>query len=166
MQAATYTNPIRSHDVPDPDAIALAGGGYALVASSFGRRPGLPLWYSADLVDWVPVGFAGGYAPALHASGGVWAPSIREHDGRIWITWADPDLGVFVVDAPELSGPWSESRLLLAGPGPIDPCPFWDEDGRTWIVHGWARSRAGFANRLDVFEVDAKLTGALSAPRV
>jgi hypothetical protein len=73
---------------------------------------------------------------------------------------------VFVVDAPELSGPWSESRLLLAGPGPIDPCPFWDEDGRTWIVHGWARSRAGFANRLDVFEVDAKLTGALSAPRV
>jgi len=166
METATYTNPIRSHDVPDPDAIALSGGGYALVASSFERRPGLPLWYSDDLVDWVPAGFAGGYALALHESGGVWAPSIREHDGRLWITWADPDRGVFAVDAPTLGGPWSGPRLLLAGPGPIDPCPFWDDDGRTWIVHGWARSRAGFANRLDVVEVDRQLTHALSAPRV
>lgn len=161
-----YANPIRPYDLPDPDVIRLSSGGFALVASSFDRRPGLPLWHSWDLVDWVPVGFAGGFAPLIEPSGGVWAPALREHDGHLWITWADPDRGVFVVDAPDLTGPWSSPRLVLAGPGPIDPCPFWDEDGRTWIVHGWARSRAGFANRLDIVEMDTDLTRIVSPRRV
>lgn len=53
-----YTNPILDADVPDPDAIRLPDGRFALVASSFDRLPGLPLWCSDDLLDWVPVGFA------------------------------------------------------------------------------------------------------------
>jgi hypothetical protein len=163
---ARYRNPILSFDVPDPDVIALRDGGYAMVASSFDRRPGLPLWRSDDLVGWRSAGFAGGHLPPLQPSGGVWAPAIREHDGRLFITWADPDRGVFVVEAPEVEGPWSEPRLILAGPGPIDPCPFWDEDGRAWLIHGWARSRAGFANRLDLVEVDPGLTRTLAASRV
>lgn len=164
--ASRYANPVLAFDVPDPDVVALSGGGYAMVASSFDRQPGLPLWRSDDLVQWRPAGFAGGYQPLVQASGGVWAPSLREHDGRLFITWADPDRGVFVVEAPAVEGPWSRPRQILAGPGPIDPCPFWDDDGRAWIVHGWARSRAGFANRLDIVEVDAGLTRALGSPRV
>jgi Glycosyl hydrolases family 43 len=163
---AQYSNPIRHHDVPDPDAIRLSSGGFAMVASSFDRRPGLPLWRSDDLVRWVPAGFAGGFAPLLDPSGGVWAPSLREHEGRLWITWADPDRGVFVVEAADLEGPWSPPRLVLPGRGPIDPCPFWDVDGRAWIVHGWARSRAGFANRLDIVEMDADLTRPIAPRRV
>lgn len=161
-----YTNPIRAQDVPDPDAIALEAGGYALVASSFDRRPGLPLWWSDDLVEWTPVGFAGGWMPLAQPSGGVWAPAIRERAGRLYITWADPDRGIYAVDAPGLTGPWTPPRLILAGQGLIDPCPFWDTDGRVWIVHGWARSRAGFANRLDIFEVDADLANPLGPGRV
>lgn len=164
--ASRYANPVLTFDVPDPDVIPLSGGGYAMVASSFDRRPGLPLWRSDDLVQWRPAGFAGGYQPLVQASGGVWAPSLREHDGRLFVTWADPDRGVFVVDAPAVEGPWSEPRQIIAGPGPIDPCPFWDDDDRTWIVHGWARSRAGFANRLDIVEVDAGLTTVVGSPRV
>lgn len=164
--AARYANPVLAFDVPDPDVIALAGGGYAMVASSFDRQPGLPLWRSDDLVQWRTAGFAGGYQPLVQPSGGVWAPSLREHDGRLFITWADPDRGVFVVEAPAVEGPWSRPRLIIAGPGPIDPCPFWDDDGRAWIVHGWARSRAGFANRLDIVEVDAGLTRTLGSSRV
>ncbi|WP_439590838.1 glycoside hydrolase 43 family protein [Microbacterium sp.] len=163
---STYTNPVRAHDVPDPDVIRLPEGGYGLVASSFDRRPGLPLWWSADLVDWVPVGFAGGWQPLAQLSGGVWAPALRAHAGRLFITWADPDRGVYVVEAPSLAGPWSAPRLVIEGPGPIDPCPLWDDDGRTWIVHGWARSRAGFANRLDIVEMDAGLTGPVGTSRV
>jgi hypothetical protein len=161
-----YSNPVLAFDVPDPDVIALTGGGYAMVASSFDRQPGLPLWRSEDLVQWHSAGFAGGYQPLLQASGGVWAPSLREHDGRLFVTWADPDRGVFVVEAPVLEGPWSAPRQLIAGPGPIDPCPFWDDDGRAWLVHGWARSRAGFANRLDIVEVDAALTTTMGPSRV
>jgi hypothetical protein len=126
----------------------------------------LPLWRSDDLVSWRAVGFAGGWRPLAQPSGGVWAPAIRQHDGRLFITWADPDRGVFVVDAPELEGPWSEPRLLIDGPGPIDPCPMWDSDGRTWLVHGWARSRAGFANRLDIVEVDDSLTARIGPSRI
>lgn len=160
-----YTNPLIDHDVPDPDAIALTTGSYALVASSFNRSPGLPLWHSADLMRWTPVGFAGGYRPDAPEEAGVWAPSIREHDGRIVIVWGDPDEGIFVTEAPALSGPWSTPRLLRAGRGLIDPCPHWDSAGRAWIVHGYARSRVGFANRLDVFEVDAELTRPLGPSR-
>lgn len=32
--------------------------------------------------------------------------------------------------------------------GAIDPAPFWDDDGKGWMVHGFAKSRAGFANRI------------------
>jgi len=161
-----FSNPVLAFDVPDPDVIALSAGGYAMVASSFDRRPGLPLWHSNDLVRWTPVGFAGGHAEMLHPSGGVWAPAIRERDGRLYITWADPDRGVFAVDAPAVAGPWSAPRRVIAGPGPIDPCPFWDDDGRAWIIHGWARSRAGFANRLDLVEVDPGLTHTVGSGRV
>jgi beta-xylosidase len=161
-----FTNPIIDRDVPDPDAIALPDGGYALVASSFDRAPGLPLWHSDDLVAWTPVGWAGGYREDAAHDGGVWAPSIRAHDGRLYITWGDPDVGVFVVDAETLDGPWSTPRLVRAGRGLIDACPIWDEDGRAHIVHGYARSRAGFANRIDAFEVDPRLTAAMGESRV
>lgn len=160
-----FTNPLLDLDVPDPDAIALSTGGFALVASSFDREPGLPLWHSDDLMTWRPVGFAGGHRPDAPHDGGVWAPSIREHDGRLYLTWGDPDLGVFVTESEHLAGPWSEPRLVLAGRGLIDPCPYWDETGRAWIVHGYARSRAGFANRIDVFEVDRRLSLPLSGSR-
>lgn len=160
-----FTNPLIDHDVPDPDAIALTSGGYALVASSFDRSPGLPLWRSDDLVNWHPIGHAGGYRRDAPHDGGVWAPSIREHGGRLYIVWGDPDLGVFVSESDVLEGPWSEPRLVREGRGLIDACPYWDEDGRAWVVHGYARSRAGFANRIDVFEMDPGLSVALSASR-
>lgn len=163
--APVFTNPVADRDIPDPDAITLSGGGYALVASSFDRRPGLPLWRSDDLVTWYPVGFAGGHRPDAPADGGVWAPSIREHDGRLFIVWGDPDVGIFVVDAPSLEGPWSDPRLVKAGKGLIDACPVWIDD-RAFIVHAYARSRAGFANRVDVFEADPTLTTALTGSHV
>ena len=161
-----FRNPLLDHDVPDPDATALSTGGWALVASSFDRAPGLPLWHSDDLMHWRPAGFAGGHREDAPHDGGVWAPSIREHAGRLFVVWGDPDVGVLVVDAPGLEGPWSAPRVLRAGRGLIDACPIWDEDGgRARIVHGYARSRAGFANRIDVFEADADLTTDLGASR-
>ena len=43
-------------------------------------------------------------------------------------------------------GEWSTPTLVLPGKGLIDPCPLWDDDGTVWLVHAWARSRAGFNN--------------------
>lgn len=161
--AARYRNPIVDGDVPDPDAIRV-GDVYYLVASSFNRAPGLPVLASTDLVNWELVSHAvAGNVP--HAwftqprhGAGVWAPSIRHHDGLFHIVYPDPDQGVFVVSAADARGPWSEPRLLLPGLGVIDPCPLWDDDGTTYLVHGWARSRAGRKNVLSIVPVDAALT--------
>ncbi|QAY59084.1 glycosyl hydrolase 43 family protein [Microbacterium protaetiae] len=161
-EASMYRNPIIDADVPDPDAIRV-GDRFYLVASSFHRAPGLPIFASNDLVTWERIGYAlernepaAWFALPRHG-GGVWAPSIRHHDGRFVVVYPDPDQGVFVVTAEDAAGPWSAPHLLLPGLGIIDPCPLWDDDGAAYLVHGWARSRAGRKNVLTVVPVDAGL---------
>ena len=167
----TYRNPILDADLPDPDAIRV-GDRYVMIASSFNRAPGLPVYVSTDLVNWDRVADAlpGGNEPAewfaLPRHGqGVWAPSIRHHDDTYYIVYPDPDQGIFVVTAPEPEGPWSTPHLLLGGLGLIDPCPLWDDDGAAYLVHGWANSRAGKKNILTVVPVDAGLRGAVGPAR-
>ena len=41
--------------------------------------------------------------------------------------------------------------LVKPGKGLIDPCPFWDDDGRAYIIHGYAKSRIGFKSWLGIF---------------
>lgn len=161
------SNPVLDADWPDPDAIRV-GSEYWMIASSFNRAPGLPVLRSRDLVDFEHVTNA---LPALPQSehyrlprrgSGVWASSIREHDGTFFIVYPDPDHGIFVLSAPHPSGPWSEPWMLLEGHGLIDPCPVWDEDGRAYLIHGWARSRAGVKNRLTLLEVSPDLRRPLT----
>lgn len=160
--ASTYRNPIIDADVPDPDAIRV-GDRFYLVASSFHRAPGLPLWVSDDLVAWERLGYAlAGNEPSSwfalpRHGGGVWAPSIRHHDGRFIVVYPDPDQGIFVVTAEDPAGPWTQPHALLRGLGIIDPCPLWDDDGNAYLVHGWAHSRSGRKNVLTVVPVDAQL---------
>ncbi|MFF2190933.1 glycoside hydrolase 43 family protein [Streptomyces sp. NPDC058155] len=150
----TYRNPVLNADWSDPDVIRV-GGDYYLTASSFGRSPGLPLLHSRDLVNWSLVGHAldrlepaADFATPRH-DGGVWAPSLRHHAGRFWIFWGDPDHGIQQINAPRITGPWSEPFLLKAGRGLIDACPLWDErTGEAYLVHAWAKSRSGVKNRL------------------
>lgn len=146
----TYRNPILFSDYSDPDVIAV-GSVYYLTASSFNAMPGLPLLCSRDLVNWEPLGYAlerfphPDYSEPQHGKG-VWAPAIRYHDGRFWIFFGTPDEGIFMVMAEKADGPWSDPHCVQAGKGLIDPCPFWDEDGRAWLVHALAASRANGRN--------------------
>ncbi|MGV9878788.1 family 43 glycosylhydrolase [Streptomyces sp. NPDC003006] len=150
----TYRNPVLAADWSDPDVLRV-GDDFYLTASSFGRAPGLPLLHSRDLVNWTLIGHAldrlepaEAFAAPRHDCG-VWAPSLRHHDGRFWIFWGDPDHGVHQVNAPRIRGPWSRPHLLKAGKGLIDPCPLWDEEsGSAYLVHAWAKSRSGVKNRL------------------
>ncbi|EWS80380.1 glycoside hydrolase [Brachybacterium phenoliresistens] len=165
------SNPVLDADWPDPDAIR-AEGAFWMIASSFHRAPGLPVLRSEDLVTWEHVTNA---LPALppqdhyalpRRGSGVWAPSLREHAGTYYIVYPDPDHGILVLSAPHPAGPWSAPWTLLPGRGLIDPCPLWDEDGRAYLVHGWARSRAGVKNRLTLVEVAPDLTAPLGAGEV
>lgn len=49
-----------------------------------------------------------------------------------------------------------------AGKGLIDPCPLWDDNGKTYLVHAYAGSRAGIKSVIIVKEMNkegTKITG-------
>ncbi len=167
----TYRNPVLHADYSDPDAIRV-GDDYWMTASSFNHVPGLPILHSRDLVNWSLVNHAlPRQAPEAHFETprhgeGVWAPSIRHHAGKFWIFYPDPDFGLRVITATDPRGAWSAPVMLKAGRGLIDPCPLWDDDGRAWLIHGWAKSRAGIKNRLTLHEMSPDGTRLLDEGRV
>ncbi len=155
-----YRNPILQADYSDPDVVRV-GDDYWMTASSFSHVPGLPLLHSRDLVNWELAGHA---LPRLvpeeffrvpQPGQGVWAPAIRFHAGRYWIYYPDPDFGLYVITAEDPRGPWSAPVLVKAGKGLIDPCPLWDTDGRVYLIHAWAKSRAGINNVLTLLRLSA-----------
>ena len=150
----TYKNPVLFADYSDPDAIRV-GDDFYLVSSSFSSVPSLPILHSRDLVNWTIVGHAAKRLPspdfdAAQHGKGLWAPSLRHHGGRFWIYVSDPDRGIFVTTATDARGPWTPLVLVKPVKGAIDPCPLWDDDGKVYLVHAWAKSRAGFNSVLTV----------------
>ena len=150
-----YKNPVLFCDYSDPDAIRV-GDTYYMTASTFNYVPGLPILTSKDLVNWTLVNYAlpnipeERYAVPRHAQG-VWAPAIRYHEGHFYIYYGMPDEGIFMVKAADPLGKWDAPVCVLPGKGLIDSCPFWDDDGRAWVVHGYAKSRIGFKSILGIF---------------
>lgn len=164
-----YRNPVLHADYSDPDVCAV-GGDYFLTASSFNCTPGLPILHSKDLVNWKIVNYAlkkvepvEYYNEARHGKG-VWAPSIRFHEGVFYIYWGDPDFGIFMVKTRDPYGEWDKPVLVKAGKGMIDPCPLWDDDGRVYLAHAWAGSRAKFNSVLTVCEMNKEGTAVISDP--
>jgi beta-xylosidase len=160
----TYRNPVILGDYSDPDVIRV-GPDYFLVSSSFNATPALPILRSRDLVNWTIVGHAMDNLPhprfaAVEPGGGVWAPAWGRHGAMFYIFFSMPDDGIYVVMAPAPTGPWTQPRMLIAGKGLIDPCGFWDDDGRAYVVHAYARSRSGIKSKLRLVPM------ALDASRV
>lgn len=170
--AATYQNPVLHFDFSDPDVCIGRDGRAYLTASSFGALPGLPVLVSDDLVNWSYVGYALAQHPFPEGAddpqhgNAVWAPAIRYRADRdeYVIYWGDPDRGAYRVSAKDPAGPWSAPRLVVPAKGLIDTCPLYDDDGRIYLVNGWAGSRAGMNSVLTVRELDADETHAISDP--
>ena len=163
----TYTNPVINADYSDPDVIAV-GDDYYLTASSFQCMPGLPILHSKDLVNWEIIGHAltkPYFSQNVPSHGnGVWAPCMRYHNGEFYIYWGDPDRGVYMVKTKNPAGEWEKPVRVIKGKGMIDTSPLWDDDGRCYLVNGWANSRAHFASVLTVRELNAEGTAAISDP--
>ncbi len=160
---STYQNPILHADYSDPD-VERVGDDYYMTASSFNHVPGLPLLHSTDLVHWNLVGYAlKKLVPENHFSkvqhgAGVWAPSIRYHNNEFYIYYPDPDYGIYLVKAKQINGPWTDPILVDTGKGLIDPCPLWDDNGKVYMVHALAKSRAGINSILVVKEMNSSGT--------
>ncbi len=161
-----FRNPVLFADYSDPDVIRV-GDTFYLTASSFNYTPGLPILTSKDLVNWELVNYAldnikeSRYDIPRHSEG-VWAPAIRFHDGMFYIYYGMPDEGYYVVRTKDPLSKWEEPVCILPGKGLIDPCPFWDEDGKAYVVHGYAKSRIGFKSILGIFEMSPDGLHAIS----
>jgi len=161
-----YKNPVLYSDYSDPDAIRV-GDDYFMTASSFNEMPGLPILHSKDMINWKLVNYAvTDLIPKEHFNqprrgDGVWAPSIRFHNNEYYIYWGDPDFGIYMVKTKDPFGKWDEPILVMEGKGLIDSCPFWDEDGQAYLVHGWAGSRAGVKSILTINKMNPEGTKVL-----
>lgn len=155
-----YRNPILYADYSDPDVVRV-GERYYLVASTFHFSPGIPVLESRDLVHWSLAGHAlsrldfhpsydlpgpvdfddstergrSSYALGHRYASGVWAPAIRAHKGRLYIYFPTPTEGIFMTSAPGASGPWEPPVKVIDQAGLEDPCPFWDDDGKAYLIH-------------------------------
>lgn len=167
----TYINPVINADYSDPDVVGVDGD-YYMTASSFCQAPGLPILHSKDLVNWtivnnaldhlVPEDF---YSIPRHGKG-VWAPSIRFHNGEYYIFWGDPDFGVFMIKTKDPKSAWSEPLLIWPGKGIIDTTPLWDEDGKAYLVNAWAASRSGMNSVITLTEMKPDGTGLIGKPAI
>ncbi len=167
--AATYSNPVIHADYSDPDVVR-SGDDFYMVASSFNCVPGLPLLHSCDLVNWQLTGYAlerlqpEEYYSDVRHGGGVWAPSIRIHNGEFYIFYPDPDHGIFMVKSADPAGPWSNPVTVMEGRGLIDPSPLWDDDGRAYLAYAFAGSRAGVKSVIMVTRMKPDGTGVIGDP--
>jgi alpha-N-arabinofuranosidase len=134
--AGAFTNPVIPGFHPDP-SICRVGDRFYLVVSSFEYFPGIPIFTSADLVSWTPLGHVLNRPSQLDlssapASGGIYAPTIRHHDGLFFVTATNVSGGGhFIVHAEDPAGPWSEPAWVAQNG--IDPSLFF-EDGQVYFT--------------------------------
>ncbi len=162
----TYRNPVLHADYSDPDVIRV-GSDFYMTSSSFTCVPGLPVLHSHDLVNWsliayaLPVQYPREIYDNPQQGKGAWAPCIRYHKGEFYIYYSDPDFGIYLVKSKNPSGSWSEPILVKPGKGNIDPSPLWDDDGKAYLVHAFAGSRAGIKSILVVCKMNEDGTKVL-----
>jgi xylan 1,4-beta-xylosidase len=125
---------------PDP-SVCRVGEDYYLVCSSFEYFPGIPVFHSRDLKSWTQIGNALDRQSQLRltaetpSSAGIYAPTLRHHDGRFWliVTSVSHGGGNMVFTATDPAGPWSDP-VPLPGVGGIDPDLAWDDEGNCWCT--------------------------------
>lgn len=139
---------------PDP-SICRVGDDYYLVNSSFEYLPGVPIFHSRDLVTWELIGNVLDREdqlslPSSAGSSGIFAPTIRHHDGRFWMITTNINRvrdGHLIVSATDPAGPWT-TPVYTTGALGIDPDLFWDADGTCYLT--WA---GGWDGGLPIMQV-------------
>src|SRR5687768_10749016 len=84
-----FQNPILPGFHPDP-SVCRVGDDYYLVTSSFEYFPGVPIFHSKDLTSWRQIGHVLTRASQLPLQGagsskGIFAPTLRHHDGTFYV---------------------------------------------------------------------------------
>lgn len=140
----TYTNPILPGFNPDA-SILRVGSDYYIATSTFEWWPGIEIYHSTDLINWAliaepvsrtsQVNLFGNYN-----SGSLWAPALSWCAGKFYLIYTDvkttgtfKDTLNYLIEAPDITGPWSEPVFLNASG--FDPALFHDDDGKHYLMN-------------------------------
>ena len=148
-----YQNPIVPGFYPDP-SVCEANGKYYLVCSSFQYFPGVPLFESDDLINWNQIGHVltrPSQVQLAHvpSSGGVFAPTIRFHEGRFYmVTTNDTTHENFYVWTDDIRGEWSDPVTI--DQGGIDPSLLFDEGHVYFLSNGADENGVGGVTQCEI----------------
>lgn len=168
MKLPTSVHPIIAGFHPDP-TVCRVGDDYYVANSSFEYTPGIPIWHSRNLHEWRLIGNALTRedqicAGSAGASKGVFAPTLRYHNGRFWLitTNVTGEPGQLVLSADDPAGEWS-AGIYLRGLHGIDPDLAWDKHGTCYVTYcSTEPGHSGIAQA----RVDLGTGAVLSAPRI
>ncbi len=136
-------NPILKTDYPDVDAIRV-GSVYYMVSTTMHFMPGCVILRSYNLVDWEILTYVyetleltDGQCMRNHEciyGQGMWAASLRYHEGIFYICFAANDTGkTYLFRSGEITGPWERSEIEGFY---HDSSLLFDDDGRVYIAYG------------------------------
>ena len=147
----TYTNPVVRADIPDPDVIRV-GDTYYMVSTTMFHFPGATILKSKDMVNWE---YCANPLEKLldddrynlrngqnFYSRGMWACSMKYHDGKFYILINGNDSRAWLLTATYPEGKWTVKRLAH---NYYDPGMLFD-NGKVYIVCG--------INHLTMVELD------------
>ena len=135
----TYTNPVVRADFPDPDVIRV-GDTYYMVSTTMVHFPGATILKSKDMVNWE---YCAQPLEKLldddkynlrngqnYYSKGMWACSMKYHDGKFYILINGNDSRAWLLTATDPEGKWTVKRLAH---NYYDPGMLFD-NGKVYIV--------------------------------
>ena len=155
----TFTNPIFNDEFSDPDIIRV-GDDYYMTGTTMHVMPGLPVLHSRDLVNWTLRSYAFDrldLGPGRRLEDGqdiygqgIWAPSLRFHDGMFFIFANVNGVGLQVFRSASPDGPWTRTPFE----GDLhDVSVLFDDDGRVWAVYNYDEVR--------LIEIEPDLSGVV-----
>ncbi|MDR1098026.1 MAG: glycoside hydrolase family 43 protein [Tannerella sp.] len=162
VRAQGFENPVIPGFYPDP-SVCRVGDDYYLVTSSFEYFPGIPVFHSKDLVHWEQIGHCLTRPSQLKldqckASEGLWAATIRYHEGVFYMINTNMSYGGhFFVTAEDPAGEWSDPVWI--DQGGIDPSLFWDDDGSAYLT-----TNGGADKEIILTKIDLKTGKLLTEP--
>ncbi|MDO5521105.1 MAG: glycoside hydrolase family 43 protein [bacterium] len=161
-----YSNPVVRGMYPDP-SVCRAGDKYYMVCSSFALFPGVPIFESENMVNWKLIGHCLTRESQLKVrgvscSGGIFAPTIRYHNGRFYMVTTNDSLHEnFYVYSDDIYGEWSDP-IIVEQDG-IDPSLFFEGEKSYFISNGADEKGLGC---IQMCEIDIETGKKLSETKV
>lgn len=114
-------NPIIPTDYPDPDVIRV-GDVYYLASTTMHFFPGCEILRSYDLLHWEHASYVYDKLDSTKGQGledgeqiygkGMWAPSLRYHNGCFYLSFCANDTGkTYLYRANSIQGPWKKQYI-------------------------------------------------------